>query len=238
MKTFLLIILPAMLLVALLVLYIKRASKRNRGQVNLYESLAARFGLTMSTPKNAAGFNTWPELDGVYRNRVVIVRGGVEFDPRLGEYDRLFRELSGASGPRLREVRQGEFTYVEVKCANPSRLAFYVAFDKSGPKGGTEFDRNFRVKCGEGGGLLGGMVLTEALRRELLSTVTARWLHPFERLTLVGDALLYIETGRLKTAEQAERFARMIDGLCDAADVVDATPRPLHGVASHVTARD
>ena len=238
MKTFPLIILPAAILVVLLVLYLRRASGRSREQGKLYETLAAKFGLEMSTPKNAAGFNTWPELGGVYRNREVMVRGGVEFDPKLGEYDRLFRALSGASGPRLREVRQGEFTYVVVKCANPSRLAFYVAFDQSGPKGGTEFDRHFRVKFSDGGELLGGMVLTEALRRELLNTVTARWLHPFERLTLLGDALLYIEAGRLKTAEQAERFARMIDSMCDAADVVDATPRPLRGVASHVTAPD
>jgi hypothetical protein len=238
MKTLPLILLPAAALAAFLVIYFRRASGQRRGQLNLYGSLAARFGLAASTPKNAAGFNTWPELGGVYRNREVSVRGGVEFDPRLGEYDRLFRGLSGASGPRLREVRQGEFTYVVVKCANPSRLAFYVAFDKSGPKGGTEFDRHFQVKFSDGGEILGGMVLTEALRRELLNTVTARWLHPFERLTLVGDALLYIETGRLKTAEQAERFARMIDSMCDAADVVDATPRPLRGVASHVTAPD
>ncbi|MBV9928603.1 MAG: hypothetical protein JOZ96_26540 [Acidobacteria bacterium] len=238
MKTFTLIILPALLLVALLVLYLRRASGRSREQGKLYESLAARFGLSVFTPKTAAGLAMWPELGGVYRGREVRVRGGVEFDPRLGEYDRLFRGLSGASGPRLREVRQGEFTYLEVKCANPSRLAFYVAFDKSGPQGGAEFDRHFRVKFGEGGDLLGGMVLTEALRRELLSTVTAKCLHPFEKLALVGDALLYIETGRLKTADQAERFARMIDGLCDAADVADATPRPLRGVASHVTAPD
>jgi hypothetical protein len=238
MKTLPLILLPAAALAAFLVLYLRRASGRSRGQVNLYGSLAARFGLEVFTPKNAAGLLMWPELAGVYRGREVCVRGGVEFDPRLGEYDRLFRAFSGASGPRLREARQGEFTYVSVKCANPSRLAFYVAFDKSGPKGGAEFDRHFRVKFSEGGELLGGMALTEALRRELLNTVTARWLHPFERLALVGDALLYIETGRLKTAGQAERFARMIDLMCGAADVVDATPRPLRGVASHVTAPD
>ena len=238
MKTLPLIILPAVALAAFLVLYLRRESGRRRGQGKLCESLAARFGLTLFTPKNAAGFNMRPELGGVYRGREVRVRGGVEFDPRLGEYARLFRGLSGASGPRLREVRKGEFTYVEVRCANPSGLAFYVAFDQSGPKGGTEFDRHFRVKFNEGGELLGGMVLTEGLRRELLGTVTARWLHPFERLTLVGNALLYIETGRLKTAEQAERFARMIDLMCDAADVVDATPRPLRGVASHVGAPD
>jgi hypothetical protein len=236
MKTLPLILLPAAALAAFLLIYFRRASVRRRGQVDLCGGLAARFGLTVSVPKNAGGFDTWPELGGVYRDREVSVRFGSEFGPRLGEYDRLFRGLSGASGPRLREVRQGEFTYVWVKCANPARLAFYVAFDKSGPTGGTEFDRHFRVKFSEGGELLGGMVLTEGLRQELLSTVTAKWLHPFERLTLVGDALLYIETGRLKTAEQAERFARMIDSMCDAADVVDATPRPLRGVASHVTA--
>lgn len=238
MKTLPIILLPAVALAAFLVIYFRLESGRRRGQVNLYESLATRFGLSVLTTKNAAGLTMWPELGGIYRNREVSVRGGAEFDPRLGEYDRLFRGLSGASGPRLREVRQGEFTYVLVKCANPSGLALYVAFDKSGPKGATEFDRHFRVKFSEGGDLLGGMVLTEGLRRELLSTVTAKWLHPFERLTLVGDALLYIETGRLKTAGQVERFARMIEGLCDAADVVDATPRPLRGVASHVTAPD
>ncbi len=238
MKTLPLILLPAVALTAFLIIYFRRASGRSREQGTLYDSLAGRFGLAAHTPKNAAGLTMWPELGGVYRGREVSVRGGVEFDPRLGEYDRLFRALGGASGPRLREVRQGEFTYVVVKCANPSRLAFYVAFDKSGPQGATEFDRHFRVKFSEGGELLGSMVLTDGLRRELLSTVKARWLHPFERLTLVGDALLYIETGRLKTADQAERFARMIDGLCDAADVVDATPRPLRGVASHVTAPD
>ena len=238
MKTLPLILLPAAALAAFLLIYFRRASVRRRGQVDLYGWLAARFGLTVSVPKNAGGFDTWPELGGVSRDREVSVRGGSEFDPRLGEYDRLFRGLSGASGSRLREVRQGEFTYAWVKCANPARLAFYVAFDKSGPTGGTEFGRHFRVKFSEGGELLGGMVLTEGLRQELLNTVTAKWLHPFERLTLVGDALLYIETGRLKTAEQAERFARMIDSMCDAADVVDATPRPLRGVASHVTAPD
>ena len=238
MKTLPLILLLGAALVALYVLYLRREGRRRMAQGKLYEPLADRFGLTLVTLKNPAGLYMWPELGGVYRGREVRVRGGVEFDPRLGEYDRLFRGLSGASGPGLREVRQGEFTYVGVKCANPSRLAFYVAFDKSGPKGGTEFDRHFRVKFSDGGELLGGMVFTEALRRELLNTVTARWLHPFERLTLVGDALLYIETGRLKTAEQAERFARMIDSMCDAADVVDATPQPLWGVASHVTAPD
>lgn len=224
MKTFPLIILSALVLVALLVLYLRRASGRSREQGKLYESLAARFGLEVFTPKNAAGLAMWHELDGIYRGREVSVRGGVEFDPRLGEYDRLFRKLSGASGPRLREVRQGEFTYIVVKCVNPSGLAFYVAFDKSGPKGATEFERHFRVKFSEGGDLLGGIVLIEGLRQELLRTVTAKWLHPFERLTLAGDALLYIETGRLKTAEQAERFARMIERLCDAADMVDSLP--------------
>src|SRR5919107_714746 len=126
MKTLPLILLPAAALAAFLVIYFRRDSGRRRGQVNLYGSLAARFGLAASMPKNAAGFDTWPELGGVYREREVMVRGGAEFDPRLGEYDRLFRGLSGASGPRLREVRRGEFTYVVVKCANPSRLAFYV----------------------------------------------------------------------------------------------------------------
>lgn len=55
---------------------------------------------------------------------------------------------------------------------------------------------------------------------------------PFEKLALVGDGLLYIETGRIKTAGQAERFARMIDRLCDAADKIDSSPQPMYGVQS------
>lgn len=232
MKTLPLILLLGAVLAALYVLYLRREGRRRREQGKLYEPLADRFGLTLVTLKNPAGLYMWPELGGAYRGREVRVRGGVEFDPRLGEYDQLFRKLSGASGPRLRSVPKGEFTYIEVKCANPSGLAFYVTYDLSGPKGGTEFERRFRVRFGEGGGPPGPMILDEAIRRELLSTVTSGRLPPFEKLALVGDGLLYIETGRIKTAGQAERFARMIDRLCDVADRVDSAPRPMPGVAS------
>ena len=232
MKTLPLILLLGAVLTALYVLYLRREGRRRREQANLYEPLADRFELTLVTLKNPAGLYMWPELGGAYRGREVRVRGGVEFDPRLGEYDRLFRRLSGASGPRLRSVPKGEFTYIEVKCANPSGLAFYVASDLSGPEGGTEFERRFRVKFGEGGELLGPVILDEAIRRELLSTVAAGRPQPFERLALVGDGLLYVETGRIKTAGQAERFARMIDRLCDVADKVDSAPRPMLGVES------
>ena len=79
---------------------------------------------------------------------------------------------------------------------------------------------------------LGPMIIDGAIRRELLSTVASGRPHPFEKSALVGDGLLYIETGRIKTAGQAERFARMIDRLCDVAEKVDAAPRPMPGVAS------
>src|SRR5918997_1561323 len=203
MKTLPLILLLGAVLTALYVLYLRREGRRRVGQGKLYEPLADRFGLTLVTLKNPAGLYMWPELSGTYRGREVRVRGGVESDPRLGEYDRLFRRLSGASGPRLRSVPKGEFTYVEVKCANPSGLAFYVAFDPSGPKGGTEFERRFRVRFGEGGEPPGTMIIDEALRRELLSTAASGRPQPFEKLALVGDALLYIETGRVRTAGQA-----------------------------------
>lgn len=232
MKTVPLILLLGAVLAALYVLYLRREGRRRMAQRTLYEPLADRFGLTLVTLKNPAGLYMWPELGGTYRGREVSVRGGVEFDPRLGGYDRLFRRLSGASGPRLRGVPKGEFTYVEVKCANPSGLAFYVAFDLSGPQGGTEFERRFRVRFGEGGELLSPVILDESVRRELLSTVTAGWPQPFERLALVGGGLLYIETGRIKTAGQAERFARMIDRLCDLADKVDSMLQPTPGVGS------
>ena len=231
MKTLPLILLLGAVLVALYVLYLRREGRRRMAQGTLYEPLAARFGLTLFTLKNPAGLYMWPELGGAYRGREVRVRGGVEFDPRLGEYDRLFRKLSGASGPRLRSVPKGEFTYVEVRCANPSGLAFYVAFDPSGPKGGTEFERRFRVRFGEGDEPPDSMILDEAIRRELISTVAAGRPHPFEKLALVGDGLLYIETGRIKTAGQAERFARMIDRLCDVADKVDSMLQPKRGIA-------
>ena len=232
METLLMILLLGAVLTALYVLYLRREGRRRREQGKLYEPLAERFGLKLITLKNPAGLYMWPELGGVYRGREVSVRGGVEFDPRLGEYDRRFRELSGASGPRLRSVPKGEFTYIEVKCANPFGLAFYVTFDPSGPKGGTEFERHFRVRFGEGGELTGPVMLDESVRRELLSTVTAGRPQPFEKLALVGGGLLYIETGRIKTAGQAERFARMIDRLCDVAEKVDSAPRPMFGVGS------
>ena len=230
MKTLPLILLLGAVLTALYVFYLRREGRRRMGQGKLYEPLADRFGLTLVTLKNPAGLYMWPELGGVYRGREVRVRGGVEFDPRLGEYDRLFRTLSGASGPRLRSVPKGEFTYVEVKCANPSGLSFYVTSDPSGTEGGTEFERRFRFKFRGGGEPLGPMPLDEAIRRELISTVTSGRPHPFEKLALVGDGLLYIETGRIRTAGQAERFARMIERLCDVADKVDASPRPMPGV--------
>jgi len=232
MKTLPLILLLGTVLTALYVLYLRREGRRRMAQGKLYEPLADRFGLKLVTLKTPAGLYMWPELGGAYRGREVRVRGGVEFDPRLAEYDRLFRRLSGASGPRLRSVPKGEFTYVEVKCSNPSGLAFYVAFDLSGPKGGAEFERCFRSRFGEGGEPLAPMLLDEAIRRELLSTVASGRPHPFEKLALVGDGLLYIETGRIKTAGQAERFARMIDRLCDVADKVDSAPRRMPGVES------
>lgn len=226
MKTLPLILLLGAVLTGLYVLYLRREGRRRRAQGTLYEPLAERFGLTLVTLKNPAGLYMWPELCGAYRGREVSVRSGVEFDPRLGEYDRLFRSLGGASGPRLRSVPKGEFTYVEVKCANPSGFSFYVSHDLSGPQGATEFDRRFRVRFGEGGEPPAPAILDEAIRGELLSTVTAGRPQPFERLALVGDGLLYIETGRIKTAGQAERFARMIERLCDVADRVDSAPRP------------
>lgn len=232
MKTLPLILLLGAVLTALYVFYLRREGRRRGKQGKLYEPLADRFGLTLVTLKNPAGLYMWPELGGTYRGREVRIRGGVEFDPRLGEYDRLFRKLSGASGPRLRSVAKGEFTYVEVKCANPSGLAFYVAYDLSEAEGVTEFERRFRVKFGEGGELQGNIILDEAIRRELLSTVAAGRPQPFEKLALVGDGLLYIETGRVSTAARAERFARMIDQLCDVADKVDSAPRPMLGVES------
>lgn len=226
MKTLPLILLLGGVLAALYVLYLRREGRRRQGQGRLYEPLAKRFGLTTVELKNTAGLYMWPELEGVYRGREVRVRSGVEFDQRLGEHDRLFRRLSGATGPTLRSVPKGEFTYIEVRCANPSGQAFYVSHDLSGPQGETEFDRRFRVKFGEGGERSEPSILDEALRRELSSTVTSGRLQPFEKLALVGEALLYIETGRIRTTEQAERFARMIDKLCDVAEKVEAATRP------------
>src|SRR5918998_1115195 len=146
MKTLPLILLLGAVLTTLYVLYLRREGRRRVGQGKLYEPLAHRFGLTLVTLKNPAGLYMWPELGGAYRGREVRVRGGGGVDPRVGEYDRLVRGLRGASGPRLRSVPEGEFTYVEVKCANPSGLAFYVTHDLSGPQGGTEFERRFRVR--------------------------------------------------------------------------------------------
>ena len=70
---------------------------------------------------------------------------------------------------------------------------------------------------------MGHLVLSEELRRELLGTDNGRWLHSFETLTLIGESLLYIETGRVKRPEQAERFGRMLEILCEVADNVEAT---------------
>ncbi len=100
---------------------------------------------------------------------------------------------------------KGEFTYIEVKCVNPSALSFYVTYDPSGAQGGTQFESHFRVRFGEGSEPPGLMILDEAIRRELLSVITAG---------------------------QAERFARMIDRLCDVADKVDSAPRSMSGLES------
>jgi hypothetical protein len=118
-------------------------------------------------------------------------------------------------------VPKGEFTWLEVKCANPSSLGLYVIFGRSGTQGATEFERRFTVKFSEGAEGLGPVVLNEKLRRELLATVSGKWLHSFETLTLVGQSLLYIETGRIKRPEQAERFGRMLEILCEIADKVE-----------------
>ena len=227
-----LILLLGILFAALCALYFRWEARRKRAQRSLYESLAAKFGLTLSTGTNLAGLATSPALGGVYRGREVSVRSGIERSGYLNEHERLFRQLSGPGGPLLRQVPKGEFTWLEVKCANSPNLAFYVIFDLSGASGGTEFGRKFKVKFSEGGEDLGRLVLTEKLRRELLGTVTGRWLHNFETLTLIGQSLLYIETGRIKRPEQAERFARMLEVLCEVADKVEATPRPLLGVPS------
>jgi hypothetical protein len=232
MGSFSLILLVGILFTVFFALYFKWEAARKRAQRSLYESLARRFGLTVITGTNVAGLATLPALAGVYRGREVNVRSGVEHSEDLNEHARLFRKLSGSAGPKLRQVREGEFTWLEVKCANPSSLGFYVIFGPSGGPGATEFEQKFKVKFSEGGDGPGQLVLTEKLRRELLSTVDGKWLHSFETLTLIGQSLLYIETGRIKQPEQAERFGRMLELLCEIADKVEATPQPLLGVSS------
>jgi hypothetical protein len=216
-----LIILAGILLTVLFALYFKWEAGKKRAQRSLYESLANRFSLTIFTGTNLVGLPTLPALGGIYRGREVKVSSGVEHSEDLKEQARRFRQLSGSSGPKLRQVPKGEFTWIEVKCANPSNLGLYVIFGRSGAQGATEFERKFTVKFSEGAEGSGPVVLTEKLRRELLGTVNGQWLHSFETLTLIGQSLLYIETGRIKRAEQAERFGRMLDILCEMADNVD-----------------
>ena len=227
-----LILLVGILFIVLYALYFKWEAGRKRAQRSLYESLAARFGLTLSTGTNVVGLPTLPALGGVYRGREVSVKSGVEHSEDLNEHARLFRKLSGAGGPKLRQVREGEFTWLEVKCANPLNLGLYIIFGPSGGRGATEFERKFEVKFSEGGEGSGRLLLSEELRQELLTTVNGRWLHSFETLTLIGESLLYIETGRIKRPEQAERFGRMLEILCEVADKVEATPLPLLGITS------
>ena len=236
MRTLPLILLVSVTFASLLALYLRWEARRKKAQRGLYESLAAKFGLNLFTGTGVFDTPLIPKIGGVYRGREVHVGGGVEDSPDLAEQDRLFRKLSGPLGPRLRQVREGEFTYLEVKCANPFGLAFYVVPGHAGMRGETEFDRRFEVRFGEGGEEFGRLVLTEGLRRELLNAAAGKWLHSFETLTLVGESLLYIETVRIKRAEQAERFARMLEALCDAADRVDAEPRPLLGASSPLDA--
>ncbi|MEK6283908.1 MAG: hypothetical protein AABN95_26445 [Acidobacteriota bacterium] len=226
-----LILLAGIFFFTLGALYFKWEAGRKRAQRSLYESLAGRLGLTLSTGSNLAGLPTLPELSGVYRGREVSVRSAIEHSEDLNEQARLFKQLSGSRGPKLRQVPEGEFTWIEVSCANPSNLAFYVIFRPSGGQGGTEFEGKFIVKFSEGSEDRGRLVLTEELRRELLSTVTGQWLHSFETLTMVGRSLLYIESGRIKRPEQAERFARMLENLCEVADRVEATARPASSVS-------
>jgi hypothetical protein len=224
MGSLLLILGVAILFAGLFALYFKWEAGRKRAQRRLYESLAARFGLTVSTGTNLAGLAVLPALGGVYRGREVSVRSGVEHNEDLNDQARLFRKLSGPSGPKLRQVSKGEFTWLEVRCANPADLSFYVIFGPSGGQGSTEFERKFKVKFSEGTEDLGRLALTENLQRELLNTVTGQWLHNFETVTLVGQSFLYIETGRIKSPEQAERFGRMLETLCEVADNVEMTP--------------
>jgi hypothetical protein len=217
-----LIFLVGILFIVLFALYFKWEAGRKRAQRSLYELLAARFSLTLSTGTNLVGLPTLPALVGSYRGREVKVSSGVEHSEDLNDQARLFRRLSGSSGPKLRQVPKGEFTWIEVKCANPSNLGLYVIFGLSGAQGATEFERKFTVKFSEGAEGLGPLVLNEKLRRELLGTVNGQWLHSFETLTLIGQSLLYIETGRIKRPEQAERFGRMLEILCEIADKVEA----------------
>jgi len=217
-----LIFLVGILFTVLFALYFKWEAGRKRAQRSLYESLAARFSLTLSPGTNLVGLPTLPALGGSYRGREVKVSSGVEHSEDLNDQARLFRQLSGSSGPKLRQVPKGEFTWIEVKCANPSNLGLYVIFGLSGAQGATEFERKFTVKFSEGGEGLGSLVLNEKLRRELLGMVNGQWLNSFETLTLIGQSLLYIETGRIKRPEQAERFGRMVEILCEIADEVEA----------------
>jgi len=218
-----LILLVGILFTVLFALYFKWEAGRKRAQRSLYELLAARFSLTLSTGTNLVGLPALPALAGSYRGREVKVSSGVEHSEDLNDQARLFRQLSGSSGPKLRQVPNGEFTWIEVKCANPSNLGLYVIFGLSGEQqGATEFERKFTVKFSEGAEGLGPLVLNEKLRRELLGTVNGQWLHSFETLTLIGQSLLYIETGRIKRPEQAERFGRMLEILCEIADKVEA----------------
>lgn len=234
MGTLPLILLVSAAFAALLALYLRWEAGRKRAQRVLYESLADRFGLQPSAGTGLFGMPLLPIVGGAYRGRAVRLATGDEIGAHLAEQDRLFRKPSGPLGPRLRPVPKGEFTYVEVKCANPSGLFFYVVPRRAGKQGETEFDRHFKVKFGEGGEEFGRLVLTEGLRRELLAAVASDWLHRFDKLALVGNSLLYIEMGRIKRAEQAERLARVLEALCEAADKVDAAPRPLRGVPSRL----
>lgn len=232
MRTLPLILLVSVAFAALLGSYLSWEARRKRAQTGLYESLAARFGLELFTGAGVFGMPLLPKLGGVYRGREVRVGTDVENSPDLAEQSRHFRELGGPLGPRLRGAREGEFTYLEVKCANPFGLSFYVVAGQAGLQGETEFDRHLKVKFIEGGEEFGRLVLTEGLRRELLNTVSDKWRHRFDTLALVGKSLLYIETGRIKSAEQAERYARMLEVLCEVANKVDEDPQPLLGVSS------
>ena len=227
MQTGLLISLLLILLVISTVLFFKWEVKRKSVQRNLLESVFGKFGLTAVARANYLP----PALGGVYRRRQVSICSGVG-SASFTEDVQLFRQLSGGWGPQLLQGQEGEFSYIRVSCDNAFDFAFYLMFDLSGAKGATEFERKFRVqfrkggeKFGEGGEKFGQSLLTEELQRELLSTVNRKWLHGFENLTLLGKSLLYIERGRIKNPEQAERFARMLDALCDVADRVEAPAR-------------
>jgi len=195
--------------------------RRNRWYQQYLTLAKAYAGLTVTRTKNFVGMAFPPVISGTWQGRQVKIQTTFDVNGDLYDHAVRFRQWTGKKGPSLRKIPNMECTWIQVGCANPKNMSLYVATGL-GTVRGKPFNQAFAVGVSQGHEAQTAAVLTGPLQKELLDVLNEKFLSDFETFALIGNSLIYIESGRPHGEHRVARLGRMLDTMIEVGNRVDA----------------